>query len=79
MSDDSPIVSHVANRAYREHVDEMTCVAKSCKRWRVDGKTKFCSDHGGHFIEDRYVRADGVKVIQSRRFSREELTGKDTP
>lgn len=48
MSDDTPIVSHVANQAYREHIDEMTCSFPGCKRWRVDERTKGCMEHDEH-------------------------------
>ncbi len=47
MRDESPIVSHVANRAYREHVDEMTCKAPGCKRWKVGDGSAHCTDHCG--------------------------------
>lgn len=35
------------SRDYQKSVDRMTCKAPGCKRWRVDGTTKFCPDHGG--------------------------------
>lgn len=35
------------NRDYQKGVDRMTCKHPGCRRWRVDGKTKFCADHGG--------------------------------
>lgn len=45
MSDESPIVSHVASREYREHVDEMTCKQPGCKRWKVGYDSEFCPEH----------------------------------
>lgn len=42
---DAPIVSHVASPEYRENIDEMTCAWPKCKRWRVDGTTKYCEHH----------------------------------
>ena len=43
-----PIEIKVAqSRDYQKRVDAMTCKAPGCKRWRVDGKTKFCTAHGG--------------------------------
>lgn len=43
MSD--PIVSHVASKEYRDHVDDMTCKHPGCKRWRLDERSEFCGKH----------------------------------
>lgn len=66
MSD--PIVSHVANQAYRDHVDEMTCKADGCGRWRTDDRTPFCTDHEpiGTTI-DRMNDEGAIKYSNKRR------------
>lgn len=43
MSDS--IVSHVASQGYRDGIDEMTCKADGCKRWKVGNGSEFCEDH----------------------------------
>jgi hypothetical protein len=36
------------DRIYQRNVDRnMTCKFPGCKRWRVDGTTKYCPDHAG--------------------------------
>lgn len=50
MIDEAPIVSHVANQAYREHVDEMTCEYPGCKRWKVGDGSEFCQEHGEGYV-----------------------------
>ena len=63
MSDESPIVSHVATQAYREHVDEMTCKEPGCKRWRIDEWRDRCQEHSPKAIcipqPGDFVRGDG--------------------
>lgn len=56
MSAESPIVSHVANQAYREHVDEMTCEYPGCKRWKVGDGSAHCPDHYG---SKAWIPSDG--------------------
>lgn len=36
------------SREFQRNIDRnMMCRFPGCKRWRVDGKTKFCREHNG--------------------------------
>ena len=42
------------SRDYQRSVDRMTCKSPGCKRWRVDGATKFCREHDN---EEAFTRS----------------------
>ena len=62
MSDESPIVSHVASKEYRENVDAMTCLRPGCRRWRIDGRSPFCGIHDEINRIGRAERLEDVEV-----------------